>query len=49
MVRRKTRRRENNKYNRARRGQTAMTITVGVYIVMVCPWTGHILGKNSAS
>ena len=22
---------------------------VGVYIVMVCPWTDHILGKNSAS
>ncbi len=24
-------------------------IIVGVYIVMVCPWTDHILGKNSAS
>jgi hypothetical protein len=22
---------------------------VGVYIVMVCPWTYHILAKNSAS
>jgi hypothetical protein len=24
----------------------AMVSTVGVYIVMVCPWTDHILARN---
>ena len=31
-----------------RNGQTNF-LDVGVYIVMVCTWTYHILGKNSAS